>query len=147
MNNDFNTEDKKLWQEFSSTNSEGHTSHEVDENLIAAYLEGNTTEEEEDLIEQKMLNDPEFMTEIIELRQLIADAPLVLQEKIVHATTFTAILRELAAIAAIIVFFLGGYYMNTPTSELDDEDDSVFFAFDATDSMTNKYYSNTDGDL
>ncbi|MBN2713822.1 MAG: hypothetical protein JXR97_15495, partial [Planctomycetes bacterium] len=70
---EFNTE-KDLWRRFSESAQRADSAEELDPMLLASYLDGMASEEEVELVELAMLNNPALIEEVAELRSLASGA-------------------------------------------------------------------------
>lgn len=74
------SDEKRLWRQFTERDQEEPILSDVDPNLLAAYLDGKADGGQVEQIEALMASDPALLEEVIELRQLQEAGPGLVSE-------------------------------------------------------------------
>ena len=112
---DSDNQDRTLWRQYAARAQNSHAP-QIDTNTLAAYLDGSAEPKEVELVEARMASDPDFVDEIMTLRQ-IADlestpAPPELLSRakaLPHRHVWRPRMQWVAAAAAVMLASLAGY--------------------------------------
>ena len=113
--------DRRLWRQYAGQ-ARNPQPPQIDPNTLAAYLDGSADPQQVELVESRLAADPDFLTQLTELRQL-SDVPepsvpasvLTRARSLAHPRLWPTRLRWVAAAAAILVACLGGYSIGSGT--------------------------------